>query len=63
MREGQEQLPPFQQFFDVHVNAPLEHDSAVPPPPWAPNAFFRLSFTQAQFDPTKSVVGACAWAS
>lgn len=34
------------RFFDVLLH-PLEDDVSVPPPPWTPTAYFRLSFTQA----------------
>ncbi|KAG2442229.1 hypothetical protein HYH02_009713 [Chlamydomonas schloesseri] len=44
LREGQP-VQPYYQFFDV-VQQPLQEDTSVPPPDWAPNAFFQLSFTQ-----------------
>lgn len=38
----------------------LQEDASVPPPAWAPNAYFRLSFTQHQGPPPTedSMVGA-----
>lgn len=55
VRNGVEEGP-YLQYFDV-FNTPLQQDASTPPPAWAPNAFFRLSFTQSKFDLSKSVVG------
>ncbi|GIL53450.1 hypothetical protein Vafri_9052 [Volvox africanus] len=44
LREGQP-VEPHYQFFDVMIK-PYQEDTAVPPPEWAPNAYFQLSFTQ-----------------
>ncbi|KXZ54725.1 hypothetical protein GPECTOR_4g793 [Gonium pectorale] len=44
LREGKP-VEPHYQFFDVMLQ-PLQEDTAMPPPLWAPNAYFQLSFTQ-----------------
>ncbi|EFJ47174.1 radial spoke protein 17 [Volvox carteri f. nagariensis] len=44
LREG-EPVEPYYQFFDVMLQ-PLQEDTSIPPPEWAPNAYFQLSFTQ-----------------
>ncbi|GLC34334.1 hypothetical protein PLESTB_000741100 [Pleodorina starrii] len=44
VREGQP-VEPYYQFFDVRIQ-PYQEDTATPPPEWAPNAYFQLSFTQ-----------------
>lgn len=47
VREGAPGAPtePYFQYFDVRPQ-PLQEDTSMPPPAWAPNAYFKLSFTQ-----------------
>ncbi len=35
----------------------LQEDITVPPPPWTPNAYFRLSFTQTGMSPNQDLAG------
>jgi hypothetical protein len=51
LREGQSKRDDtFYQFFDV-IEQPYVEDASVPPPAWAPNAYFQLSFTQLHMTP------------